>query len=268
MYPVTVICRGCPTKLGGLRGERADESVFEAASIERKASGKTVETHSDEGWSWRELDLVQEAAGGAPQAHRDALKLLAVLMQHGDNKPEQQRLVCLDKEKDKEKHEKSVKDEAQTAGEAQSRQPDDAWSQEPEPEGGELCLHPFMLINDLGLTFGRVDILNRGSLESVNFDRWSQTPIWKKDEACIGNLPRSFSGSMHDPVISEAGRQFLSDLLAKLSDSQIHDLFEVARFPLRSTDQAFLGENRVTVEDWVAAFKKKRDDIASRHCTN
>ena len=38
---------------------------------------------------------MQEAAGGAPRAHRDALKLLAVFIQHTDNKAAQQRLVCV-----------------------------------------------------------------------------------------------------------------------------------------------------------------------------
>ena len=32
---------------------------------------------------------------GAPRAQRDALKLLAVFLQHTDRKPEQQRIVCL-----------------------------------------------------------------------------------------------------------------------------------------------------------------------------
>jgi len=243
MYPVKVICRGCPSKLDGAPGQRPDEFVFDPAAIERKASGKTIETHPDEGWSWKELDLVQEAAGGASPAQRDALKLLAVLMQHGDNKPQQQRLVCLDKAKDKGQEKKDAS--------------------EPEPEGGELCLHPFMLVSDLGLTFGRVDILNRNSLEGVNFNRWVRTPIWKKDDGCIGNLPKSLSGSMHDPVIGEAGRQFLSDLLARLSDAQLHDLFEVARFPLRTGKSE---TQRVTIDNWISAFKAKREEIANRHC--
>jgi hypothetical protein len=255
MYPVRVICRGCPKKLGGRVGERGDEWIFDPAAIERKAAGKVVETRAGEGWSWKELDLVEAAAGGAPVAHRDALKLAAVFMQHGDNKPQQQRLVCLDKELEKEKaHEKRAGN-----GELPG-------IEEPEPEGGELCLHPFMLINDLGLTFGRVDILNRDTLEGVNFERWSRTPIWKSGDACVGNLPKSLTGSLHDPVISEAGRQFLADRLAKLSDAQIRDLFDVARFQLRTADTPSLHQEHVTIDDWVTAFKNKRDEIASRRC--
>jgi hypothetical protein len=71
---------------------------------------------------------------------------------------------------------------------------------------------------------------------------------------------------MHDPVISEAGRKFLSDLLARLSDAQLHDLFEVVRFPLRAADRPSLHNGLVTADDWVGAFKKKRDEIANRRC--
>ena len=40
-------------------------------------SGK--EFKPDSSWAWSELDNVQEARGGAPAAHRDALKLMGSL---------------------------------------------------------------------------------------------------------------------------------------------------------------------------------------------
>ena len=70
-------------------------SRFEIAAIERKLKGKDIAVNKQEGWKWAELDLVDPAAGGAPRAQRDALKLMAVFLQHTDNKTEQQRLVCL-----------------------------------------------------------------------------------------------------------------------------------------------------------------------------
>jgi hypothetical protein len=48
----------------------------------------------DKGWSWKELDDIDGERGGAPRAHRDALKLLAVFLQHSDTNPKQQRIVC------------------------------------------------------------------------------------------------------------------------------------------------------------------------------
>ena len=90
MYPVKVICHGCPAEFGGILRENGDR-VFDPATIERKMPGAVL---SDK-WSWKEIDAIDEEAGGAPLAHRDALKLMAVFLQHSDTKPEQQRLICL-----------------------------------------------------------------------------------------------------------------------------------------------------------------------------
>ena len=84
--------------------------------------------------------------------------------------------------------------------------------------------------------------------------------IWKGKSGCTGNLPKSMTGSLEDPQISEAGRKFLADMLTQLSDQQIHDLFEVARFTRR--------DRGTTVDDWVAAFKQKRDEITTRTCSS
>jgi hypothetical protein len=253
MYPVRVICRGCPARLAGTPGAATGETIFDPAAAERKASGKTIETRKDEGWTWNELDLVDEAAGGAPRAQRDALKLLAVLIQHADNKAQQQRLSCLDKD-DKDKKGDKEKDDTDK---------DDGSDKE---QSEVACRHPFMLLNDLGSTFGRSDVLNRNSYESVNFDRWSQTPIWKGSEGCVGNLPKSLTGSFYDPPISEEGRQFLARLLSQLSDAQLSDLFDVARFTQRVSQNSPGGQHTATIADWVNAFKAKRREIEMRRC--
>jgi hypothetical protein len=76
-------------------GIRKDHSVdFEPAVIERRLEGRIVESYEDQGWAWYELDRVSPRAGGAPRAHVDALRLLAVVLAHWDNKAENQRLVC------------------------------------------------------------------------------------------------------------------------------------------------------------------------------
>jgi len=246
MYPVRLICRGCPDHVGGMKRGLTNVSILENATIERKAPGEELETRPDEGWSWPELDLVEETVGGAPPAHRDALKLLAVMLQHTDSKPAQQRLSCLDVDRGA----------AKKGGEAD----------EHPAKGAEICLHPFMMINDLGLTFGSVDSMNRNSFSSVNYDRWIATPIWKKPNSCIGNLAKSLTGSLHDPVISEEGRAFLAGLLAELTDAQLTDLFTVARFPDRILVRPHDQRRAASVEEWVQAFKQKRNEIASRSC--
>ena len=104
------------------------------------------------------------------------------------------------------------------------------------------------------------------SVGSVNFAEWSSAGIWKDDDGCVGHMSKSLTGTLGDPTISEAGRQFLADLLEQLSDKQIHDLFEVARVDRSRRPNS--SESPASVDEWVAAFKHKRAEIAGRHCTS
>ncbi len=215
MYPVRILCDGCPQDLGGQRTAENDVVEFPVAAIEREMEGTEVELEHRKGWTWGELDI----AKGATRAQRDALKLLSVMLLHTDNKSEQQRLLC----------------------------PNDD------------CDHPVAMINDLGMTFGRASLYNRSSVSSVNLVEWSKTPVWEGKTGCIGNLSKSYTGTLDHPRISEEGRAFLAHLLEQVSDAQLRDLFTVARFEKRRGD---------SVEAWMAAFKEKRDAIASRRCDN
>src|SRR5204863_9881379 len=107
-----------------------------------------------------------EHAGGAPSAQRDALTLLAVLMQHSSNKSINQRIVCLDP---------------------------------------PSCSQTVMMIADVGKTFGRANTFNKDDRAAVNFKEWSGTPVWNGPTGCRGTLPSSWTGTMHDPKIGEAG---------------------------------------------------------------
>jgi hypothetical protein len=231
-YPVSIDCRGCPKKLGGTPAG-SNVSHFDVAAIEKHMKGKSVATNKGkEGWAWSELDLVNPSAGGAPVAQRDALKLLAVFIQHTDNKTEQQRLLCTGK----------------------------STPTDPEP-----CDKSFMMVHDVGQTWGKANTFNHGTISSVNWQNWSTVPVWKDERQCIGHLSKSFTGSLGDPRISEAGRKFLADLLIQLTDAQLHDLFTVAHFaqgPLRMHGPA----GKDTVEAWVEVFKKRRDEIVRVHC--
>jgi hypothetical protein len=229
MYPVKVMCRGCSADPISDQRTRPGERLFDPASIERPMPGRVMETAPDSGWSWGELSSVDQTNGGAPLAHRDALKLLAVFLQHTDSKPAQQRLVCL--------------------GNVQG-----------ESSPGGACAHPFMMLNDVGRTFGKANVFNKDLPGSVDLKAWSSMSIWKSKTGCVANMPKSMTGSLDNPQISEEGRKFLAGLLGRLSDTQIHDLFEVARVTRR--------EPATTIDDWVAAFKHKRDEITTRSCTS
>lgn len=230
VYPVKVVCQGCPADPMKTAKKADGTREFAAAVVERKLAGDEIELRKDSGWAWVELNFVDQTSGGATLAQRDALKLLAAMIQHTDNKPQQQRLVCLD-----------------------------TVHGLPAQEDG-ACKHPFMMINDLGKTFGRATLTNADKKSAVNFEAWSTTPMWKDKEKCVAQLSKSFTGSLEHPKISEAGRKFLSDLLVQLTDQQLRDLFEVARFTKR--------DPKVSVDDWVRAFKQKRDEIASASCSN
>lgn len=230
VYPVKVVCKGCPADPMKTQKKVDGTREFAAAIVERKLAGDEIELRKDSGWAWVELNFVDQTSGGSPLAHRDALKLLAAMIQHTDSKPQQQRLVCLDKV-----HGKTAQEDG-------------------------TCNRPFMLINDLGKTFGQATLTNADKKSAVNFDAWSGTPMWKDEKKCVAQLSKSFTGSLEHPKVSESGRQFLAQLLSQLTDQQLRDLFEVARFTKR--------DPKVSIDDWVRVFKQKRDEIANARCSN
>lgn len=230
MYPVTVICRGCSSDPDKVKAKQPGEHRFDPAAIERPMAGDVMESGKDSGWGWIDLNSVDQTRGGAPVAHRDALKLLAVFMQHTDTKPAQQRLVCLDSEK----------------------------GLKPADDGS--CAHPFMILADLGKTFGKANMFNKDDPGAVNLKAWEKADIWRGDKGCVGDMDQSFTGTLDRPRISEEGRKFLAGLLNQLSDAQIRDLIEVAQFTRRDKSS--------TVDDWVRVFKSKRDEITTRSCVS
>jgi hypothetical protein len=115
-----------PCFAGGV--DFSSTTEFEHVSIERRLEGRRIESRPDEGWAWYEIDRIDEAAGGSPRAHVDAVKLMAIVIAHWDNKAENQRLICL--------------------------------------PGGDLadggCSRPYAMLQDLGASFGptKLDLHN------------------------------------------------------------------------------------------------------------
>jgi hypothetical protein len=144
MYRVrSVRCTGCPPLpqqalqcldegapeavcLQGASGSRV--VTFHHAAIERPYPARKIEASRDQGWSWYELEKIDPQRGGSSRAEVDALRLIAVLIAHWDNKGANQRLVCPD---------------------GKTR-----------PDGS--CAQPLAIIQDLGAAFGpkRMDLLN------------------------------------------------------------------------------------------------------------
>jgi hypothetical protein len=227
MYSVRIVCHGCPATVGGIVREDGDR-ILDPAAVERKLGRELADR-----WSWAELDKISEANGGATRAERDALKLLAVFMQHSDSKPVQQRIVCLDGASDKK----------------------------------QRCAEPLMMISDVGISFGRALARNQEPRVSVNLTEWSELRVWKDEKTCVGNLSGSWTGTLKYPEISEAGRRLLADMLMKLSDDQLRDMFEAAHVDLRPRSPQEGRSGFPTVDEWVTAFKDKRRQIVDHRCT-
>jgi hypothetical protein len=134
-------CYGCPkepfvtskaveaTGTNGLYERLADHDEFEEfewTAVEHRFAAPPIEAEDKKGWAFFELDTIDPSKGGAPRAHVDALRLIAVFLAHWDNKADNQRLVCL------------------SAG----------WKE------GTPCRKPFLLLQDVGATFGprKVDL--------------------------------------------------------------------------------------------------------------
>jgi hypothetical protein len=163
---------------------------FQWVAVERKHYGRAIETEQLEGWAFFELDLIDPKKGGAPKTHVDALRLLAVLLAHWDNKSENQRLVCL--------------------------------SEQDWPDGGK-CSRPLAMLQDVGSSFGprKVD-LEKWEQAPIWGDRATCT-------ATMDGLPYN-GATFKPVKITEAGRKHLASLLRQLTDEQLTALFRGARF--------------------------------------
>lgn len=226
MYTVKIVCENCPPDPFVTSDAPRAVRTFDPASVQRKLKGEDLEVTKDEGWTFEDLEAVDDSRGGATRAEVDALKLLAVFVNHGDNTPNQHRLTCL--------------------------------------EGDAKCEHPALIASDLGSTFGGHDFL-------PSYKNWSKkADLWKDRSRCIADFQGTTKG-FRDPKISEAGRKLLSDLLGKLSEKQVRELFQGARFDAFGAIEKPLpfpgGKPRhPTVDDWTREFLRKRDQIAAVKC--
>jgi hypothetical protein len=251
-FPVRVECNNCPADPESGSGEKATRS-YDAATIVRKNTGQKMYEagKSAEGWSWKEF----EQENGRPDSEKDGLILLAAFIQHSDNKPEQQRLVCDGVNVDQSTHPFTT-----------------------------TCKDSKMIVQDVGATFGGGGAFTSNDGAKMNLQNWSGKELWKKtgkpgmNEAdcpvCQAKLSKSWSAKdgLGDPTVSEEGRRFLAGLMCQLTDAQIQDLFKaanVASMPkYHSKDGSFnQGLDEATIEkQWVEAFKSKREELASGRC--
>jgi hypothetical protein len=188
-------------------------SDFDEASVEQLLEGQMIAVGEKEGWSWSELDKIDPSRGADARAERDALRLMAVLLNHWDNRPDNQRLVCLQ-------------------GEASTTT-------------NGVCPAPFAFIHDLGGTFGKVG--GEKAERKRDLEGWRSVAIWKDPAKCVVEIeaPRLHGATFGKVRISEAGRRHLAGLLTQLSEEQVRGLFLGARFPAEDRDWAVAFQEKV-----------------------
>ncbi len=202
-------CFGCPkdpfvvmkavdlTQTDGIYKKFVDYDKFvdfEWVAVERRHSGRAIASKDLSGWSFFELEKIEPAKGGAPRAHVDALRLLAVFLAHWDNKAENQRLVCLSEQD---------------------------WAED------QSCRKPFAMLQDLGAAFGPRKVDFDGWQQTPVWKDRGRCIV------TMESLPYSGS-TFQDVQISEAGRRHLATLMTQLTDRQLTDLFSGARFDQRA----------------------------------
>jgi hypothetical protein len=165
---------------------------FEWVSVERKFEAPAIDFVHIDGWGFTDLATVDAAKGGATRAEVDALRLISVFLAHWDNKPPNQRLVCMG-------------------------------ASDGVVEDGR-CHFPLLMLQDVGATFGPTKM----KLDHWREARiWKDGATCRID---FSSMPYHGAG-FPALEITEGGRALLATRLRLLSDQQIEDLFTGARFP-------------------------------------
>jgi hypothetical protein len=233
----TLRCFGCrmdPYTAGKSPPVEGSFVDFQNVAVERRLAGKAIEGKDAAGWGWEELDEAQAAGRGASRSERDALRLMAVLLNNWDNRPDNQRLMCL-----------------------------------PEgypPQPGGHCGKALAYMHDVGGSLGRVGstfdrIRGKGKDErKLDVEAWSSTPIWKDRATCTVRIksPRLHGATFDEAVISESGRRLLADLLLQLTPVQMESLFAGAMV----TEYAGAKPASADTSRWVAVLQEKIRQIS------
>ena len=209
VYPVDrLLCAGCrdddPWKSmesSGAEPVPARRIPFEEVSMERSfhhvvPGTKRIESHDDQGVRLDELDIVIEAIREAEPdraAELDSLKAVAFLLQNGDTKPDNQRLVGLSDGTTV----LMFQDVGATFGRGKDR---------------------------ISRVVSKLDFRRwRKRLENP----------WVDEVTLTLRLPRGMhaEGGWQDPVISPEGLRFFLQRAKGLTEADLVEIFRVARFP-------------------------------------
>jgi hypothetical protein len=270
VYPITVNCQDCPADPMTGTGARATRKFI--GVTEPPFTGMLIlsKADPDQGWKFGEFDDAIAEMPQGPERDKqrmyfDALRLLAAFIQHGDRKAEQQRLVCLGDVDTAagDIHPLSEGDEKKFSLPALFERP-----------GASACRTPVALVQDLGATLGSSGKMTTRT-NKIHIDSWAKRQVLQtKADGCHLDVTTAFtagSNAKASTPLSEAGRTFLADQLARLTDAHIRAFFEAARVELLGerfswTDPG-TGKSFSGIDAWVAAFKYKREQLTRMHCS-
>jgi hypothetical protein len=254
-FPAIISCLDCPNDPWHGSGSRQARRYFVSYEPHYLGTIITSSKDLDQGWTFGELEgAINSLPGGALRArqkmHFDALTLLAVFLQHGDRKRSQQRLVCrgqIDVAKgDMHEVESDIKDISAPVLF--------------EHPGEQACVGDSVVtIQDVGATLGGAGTFTKGSAK-IHLKSWEGKQVFSGG-GCRGNINVSGSagaGSGENPIISEAGRQFLVAQFKRLTPDHVRAIFETAHV----TELREEGN----VAGWVAAFEDKVRQIDQAKC--
>jgi hypothetical protein len=265
IYPLSLDCKDCPedpVSGSGPRAERMYLAIYSPQFTDPVMVDRS-DQDQDQGWRWGELDkaidsLPEGALRSRQRQHFDALVLAGVLLQHGDRKPEQQRLACGS----------PLNLQAGSVRPLGESDEPGQLSVLVENPGATACDAPTVAVQDVGATFGGAGKRTKGSTAKMNLKEWVAKPVFQpkgesgKASECRGELTVSMAageGSMSNPRIGEAGRLFLVERLKRLTDAHLRAIFTAARVEQITEDHA-------AVDAWIGAFKDKVRQIQEHTC--
>ncbi len=274
IYPVSIDCHDCPADPMSGKGAREQRTFLAIYQPDIAVLVMVAKPEQNQGWRWEELDRAIDSmpvgeARSRQRQHFDALMLLAVFLQHGDRKPEQQRLACIGTLRLQAGDIRPVGDGADSPV---------VFFERP---GETACDSPGVALQDVGATFGGAGRTTNASTAKMNLNSWASREVFhpaSKTESgevppCRGKITVSMAagdGSLANPRIGEAGRLFLLNQLRRLTDDHLRALFTAARVEQMSDEHSWRDPESATVytglEAWIAAFKYKVRQIEERTC--
>jgi len=287
-YPIrNLVCQNCPADpfKYSIAYRQSKENpnepmatrTFDAAMVEYFfAPGfqvPTVNGQKKEGWGFDEILGSLRTMDPQQQIAREALTLLMAVIQHTDNRLDNQSLYC--------------------------RQALDGLECPPE--------NRYLVVGDVGSTAGAFKLpkaSSDGGIDvppALSYFFWDSAPIWQnwvgaKSSNCTVQViafDTISPATLKSHKISEAGRKFLADLLAQLSDTQLEQLVAFAKLgerqaeanittqvwdsitkmqawaaPLRIIPFSPVNAQQVANKKWTATLRKKINKVLESQCAS